>query len=178
MTTRIPTVLILALAAALATGTLFAQTNVGVVDFDLVFRSSTRARAVFADVETFRATKASELSTRREAYQTKLRELQTNAGLSASEKDSMAQDLRAEQTRMQRLNEDAEREGQRLTNQALAILDRELGPIVREVAAEQGLQLILQNLPDSGVVFADPAIDVTAAVIAKLDAQQPPPTGN
>lgn len=178
MTTRILTTLTVAIAISAVTGPVLAQTNVGVVDFDLVFRNSTHAREVFAHVEKFRATKAAELKALTEAYQSKLTRLQTDASLSPSEQTSLTQEVRSEQTRIKRLQEDTEREGQRLTNQALATLDKELGPLVREVAAERNLHLILQNLPDVGVVFADPAIDVTAAVIAKLDAQQQPPAGN
>ena len=171
MTARSVSTFALVLAVTLTAGPLLAQTNVGVVNFDLVFRDSARAKVVFGDVENFRRSKAAELQAMQEAYQSKLQRMQSDQALGDVERATLAQELRSEQTKMKRLQEDAEREGQRMTNKALAVLDKEIGPLVREVAAEKNLQLILQNIPDLGIVFADPAIDVTADIIAKLDAQ-------
>ncbi|MDH3404825.1 MAG: OmpH family outer membrane protein [Acidobacteriota bacterium] len=166
MTARILT----ALVATLTAGTLSAQVNVGVVDFDLVFQSSTRARAAFAAVETYTTEKQAELKTRAERFQARQRELQSAVGLAEAELATRARELREEQTAIQRTREDAERETQRLTQAALKTLDEILGPLVRELAREKNLQLILQAGPDAGIVFVDPAIDLTADVIARLDA--------
>lgn len=54
--------------------------------------------------------------------------------------------------------------------QALAEFNNALIPILRQVVAEQGANIILDK---SSVVFVDDATDVTATVIAKLDAATP-----
>lgn len=54
--------------------------------------------------------------------------------------------------------------------QALAEFNKALVPVLREVVAEKGANIILDK---SSVVFVDDATDVTATVIAKLDAATP-----
>lgn len=54
--------------------------------------------------------------------------------------------------------------------QALAEFNRALIPVLREVVTETGANLILDK---SDVVFVDETTDVTASVIAKLDAASP-----
>jgi Skp family chaperone for outer membrane proteins len=74
------------------------------------------------------------------------------------------------QTDIQRAQEDAQREGQSRTNAVLESLDSQLGPIVRQVAEEKNLHLVLQFRPDLDIIFVDPSIDITADVIAKFNA--------
>ena len=54
--------------------------------------------------------------------------------------------------------------------QALAEVNNALVPVLREVGSERGANIILDK---SSVVFVDDATDVTASVIAKLDAATP-----
>ncbi len=54
--------------------------------------------------------------------------------------------------------------------QALAEFNNALVPVLRQVVAEKGANVILDK---SSVVFVDDATDVTADVIAKLDAATP-----
>ena len=54
--------------------------------------------------------------------------------------------------------------------QALAEFNNALVPVLREVVSERGANIILDK---SSVVFVDDATDVTASVIAKLDAATP-----
>ena len=54
--------------------------------------------------------------------------------------------------------------------QALAEVNNALVPVLREVVSERGANIILDK---SSVVFVDDATDVTASVIAKLDAATP-----
>lgn len=54
--------------------------------------------------------------------------------------------------------------------QALAEFNAALVPVLREVVAERGANIILDK---SSLVFVDDATDVTASVITKLDAASP-----
>ena len=52
----------------------------------------------------------------------------------------------------------------------LDTLDKELGPLVQQLAKERNIHLILQGGPEAGIVYADATIDLTPAVIERFDA--------
>jgi len=168
----------LTLLAMLVVGPVLAQTNVGVVDLSAVVQSSQRGRAAFDEVEQFRRQKVGELQTMGEDFQAKQQDLQAkSASLSEDKLREMTLELQRLETAIKRAQEDAEREGQMKTNQALEALDKDLGPLVVQVAKEKGLQLVLQNRPELGVVYVDETIDITADVIARLDEAAQPAAG-
>jgi len=159
--------------AVLAASSAMAQTKVGVVDFEAVIRQSTKAGAAFAAVESFRQEKQAVLTAMAEEFQSKQQTAQEQANsISDDRARQLASELQSLQTDIKRAKEDAELEGQRLTTEALNRIDGKLGPLVREIAIEKGLQLVLQNRPDLGVVFVDATIDLTPEVIQRFDAME------
>lgn len=163
----------LTLAAALVAASAFAQTNVGVVNIDAVIQQSAKGKAALATIEDFRARKQDELQAMVKQYQDKQQEAQAMAAsLSDDKRRELSAELQSMQTNLQRAREDAQREGQRRTNEVLEDLDRQLGPLVSQVAQAKNLQLVLQLRPELGIVFVDPAIDITADVIARFDASE------
>jgi Skp family chaperone for outer membrane proteins len=160
-----------ALLAALVAGPLLGQTNVGVVDLGAVVQNSEKGKAAFAEVEQFRKQKLGELQALADEFQAKQADLQAKrSSLSEDRVRELTLELERLQTDITRKQEDAEREGQRKTNQALESLDKELAPLVIEVAKERNLHLVLQNVREVGIVYVDQSIDITADVIARLDA--------
>ena len=70
---------------------------------------------------------------------------------------------------MQRATQDAQAEVQELQQQLQEEFQRRIAPIIEAVGKERGLYYIF-NGPDSGLVWADAALDITADVVKKFDA--------
>ena len=73
------------------------------------------------------------------------------------------------QVDIQRFTQDAQQEIQDLQNQLQQQFEQRIEPILAQVGQEKGLHFIF-NGPDSGLVWADPGLDISADVIKKLDA--------
>jgi len=69
---------------------------------------------------------------------------------------------------IQRATQDAQQEVQELQRELQAEFERKLRPIVAQVAQEKGLH-ILFSAADSGIVWADPGLDITNDVIKRFD---------
>jgi Skp family chaperone for outer membrane proteins len=72
-------------------------------------------------------------------------------------------------TDIQRFTQDAQAEIQDLQNQLQQQFQTRIEPVLAQVGQEKGLHFIF-NGPDSGLVWADPGLDISADVIKKLDA--------
>lgn len=109
-----------------------------------------------------------------------LQALQTQKGKAIADKQAEVQQLnrssalpaRIERARLelQRLTEDAEAERTALDRELKADISRKLRPVVAKLAEEQHIGIIFQY-PQPLIVWASPSIDVTAMVIARLDAE-------
>ena len=82
-------------------------------------------------------------------------------------------DLEALDREIKRMGEDAQRDTTAKLNQGLERFQRELGPLIRQIALEQGLQVVFNDGPSSGIVFRDVSVDITDAVIKKYDEMNP-----
>jgi Skp family chaperone for outer membrane proteins len=86
---------------------------------------------------------------------TKIQALQTKKAAELNEKNKQLQGLQAEI--------------QELQNQLQQAFQVRIEPVLAQVGQEKGLHLIF-NGPDSGLVWADPGLDISSDVIKKLDA--------
>ena len=75
---------------------------------------------------------------------------------------------------MQRFTQDAQGEVQELQQALQQEFQEKLTPVISAVAAEMGLHFVF-NGPDAGLVWADPALDISTDVIKKLDASSGKP---
>lgn len=73
---------------------------------------------------------------------------------------------------IQRFNEDAQEEVTALQNEAQGDFQVKLLPVIQAVAKERNL-LAVFSAADSGVVWGEPGLDISADVIKKLDAMPP-----
>ena len=70
---------------------------------------------------------------------------------------------------IQRFTEDAQQEVTTLQQQLQDEFQVRLTPVIQAVATDKGLHLLF-SVVDSGLVWADPSLDITAEVIQKFDA--------
>ncbi len=75
---------------------------------------------------------------------------------------------------IQRFNEDAQEEVTALQNEAQGEFQTKLIPVIQAVAREKNL-LAVFSAADSGVVWGEPGLDISADIIKRFDAANPAP---
>jgi len=80
-------------------------------------------------------------------------------------------DLEKKKTARQRFAEDSYREIQDLTNRLFQKIQRELLPIIEQIGKDFDLDIIF-DLRNSGAIYFNPRVDITAEVIKRYDASK------
>jgi outer membrane protein len=88
--------------------------------------------------------------------------------MSATAQADMQKQIERLQVDIQRFTQDAQAEIQELQNQLQQQFQTRIEPVLAQVGQEKGLHFIF-NGPDSGLVWADPGLDISDDVIKKLD---------
>ena len=162
------------LLAALA-ATVFAHegTRVGIVDADLVIQDSAKGKAFFDEYENIIKAKQVEIKAKRDELVEKQKDAQAKAAsLSDDKKIELSRELERMQTDLKRMREDAERETQGMLNARLDEFRKELAPLIRQVAQDKNLDMVINYGPNSNLVYFSDAINITADVIKKYDEMQ------
>lgn len=178
MSKRIQRLFILALFVTAFMSYGFAQGTgkIGVVNSQEVLEKSIGGKKAIAQLEE-RGKKAQADLTRLEneikALETKL----SVQRLTLSEEETLRinSDLEKKKTAQKRFNEDATRELQEFQYRLFTQVQNELMPIIASVGKEKGMDMIY-DLGKGGVVYFNPAIDLTQDVILKYDASQGTPS--
>lgn len=140
--------------------------RIGVVDNDRVFEESQPGQSAQQQIEDA----YSQWQTRVQQAEQELQQFQNQATTATG---VQAQDLQArieeKQVEIQRLRSDANRELGRVRDQVLAELEAELTPAVEALAQEEGYTVVL-NTQSPGLLYYDSAIDITDALITRLNA--------
>jgi Skp family chaperone for outer membrane proteins len=151
--------------------------KVGYVIVQRIANESSEGKAATARLQALQQKKAAELNEKNKQLQTAQQRLEKEASvLSAAAAAELQKQAEKLQVEIQRFQQDAQQELQEMQNQMMQDFSQKLDPIWGEIGKEKGLHFIF-NGPDAGLVWADPALDVTADAIKKLDArttQKPP----
>ncbi|UCC38946.1 MAG: OmpH family outer membrane protein [Candidatus Aminicenantes bacterium] len=85
----------------------------------------------------------------------------------------LTSDLERKRTDRKRYEEDSARDFQRLQLNLTQKIREEVIPIINQVAKEKGFDMVL-DVVASGVVYFNPAVDITNEVIRRYDASKAP----
>ena len=115
-------------------------------------------------------TKEGELRTR----QQEIKDLQTkiNEGrlsLAQDKLSGMEKDLEDRVIALRRLQDDANRDLTKKREELLGQIDQRVMPVINQIGKEQGYTLIFRKF-ESGLIYADEAVDITKLVVQRLDA--------
>lgn len=146
--------------------------KIGVVNSQEVLDKSQEGKRVTAQLEAKNKTLQEDLA----RMDDKIRELETRLNtqrltLSQEALSNLMSDLDKLRTDRTRFVEDSRRELNDLTNRLFARLQTELRPIIAEVGKEKNLDLIF-DIGGSGIIYFNPAVDLTVEVIQKYDASK------
>ena len=145
-------------------------TKYAFVNIQRVAAESAAGKTLAGRVAALNQQKVNELNEKNKALQAAQQKL--DAGGSVLNPNALAllqKDIERQQVDIQRFTEDAQADVQTLQTQLQDEFQVRLSPIIQQVATERGLHLLF-SVADSGLVWADPSLDITTEVIQKFDA--------
>jgi Skp family chaperone for outer membrane proteins len=144
--------------------------KVAYIDIQRIANLSAEGKAATAKVQGFVQKKQAEAAERQKALQADQQKLQSGGSvLSDSARAELEKKIERTNVELQRMAQDAQQEVQDLQQQLQADFQRKLMPIVQQVSEEKGIHLLF-SAGDSGIVWADTGLDITADVIKRFDA--------
>ena len=154
--------------AGVTTGT----TKIAIIDIERIAAESTAGKALFASLKAENDKIQEEVAKREQ----EIRDMSTKLNseiLSQDAKVRLQRDIERKRTEAQRWLQDQQADFEAKRQEGEAKFQESLEPIVRAVATENGIGLIIRATP--GLTFVlDPALDISSLVVQKLDASAPP----
>lgn len=164
--------LTLALTCLVAVPALAQETpiKIAVVDLDVVVAQSPAGKELNSKLEKFQQQVQAEI----DVMTNRAKELRQRLadGVNSLTEDKLAElqkQFEDEGIKMKRLKDDKTREGQKMQNEGLRDIEKQLEPIFKQVRDEGGYDIILNRVPGV-VVMASERVDLTQKVIDKLNA--------
>jgi outer membrane protein len=147
--------------------------KVAYINIQRIANESAEGRQAAAKVQALNQKKVQELNEKNKALQADQQKLQSGGSvLSDAARAELEKKIERQNTDIQRATQDAQQEVQELQQELQNDFQRKLMPIVQQVAQEKGIH-VLFSAADSGIVWADPGLDITADVIKKFDTGAP-----
>jgi len=166
-----PLALVAALVVASATPAVFAQalTKVAVINVVQVLEESDAGKLGIEALKALQKQKTDE----RAVITAEAQELRSRIGegqfsLSGEKLSELKKELEDKVIELQRFNDDANRELQKRQEKMLFEIQGKVMPIINAVGREGGYTMIFNKF-ESGLVYADEAIDITAEVMTRLN---------
>ena len=144
--------------------------KIGYIDLQFIASSSAEGKAATGKIQEFAKKKTAELEGKQkalEAARSKL--LQGGTVLSDQARGQMEKDIDKMTRELQFAQQEAQSEQQQLTAELQNDFQTRLNPIIDQVANEKGLHYVL-SIADSGVVWANVGLNISAEVMKRLDA--------
>jgi Skp family chaperone for outer membrane proteins len=143
--------------------------KVAVLDTEQVLLGSETGKEALAELTMLQEQKERELG----ALQQEIRDLQARiADREPPPTEDQLADMEArlenQVAALRRSQDDATRELNERRDEVLSRIDAEVIPVIEAIGRESGYTLIFRKF-ESGLVYVDDAIDITAAVIERLD---------
>ncbi len=151
------------------------QAVVGVIDFQRVVKESTAGRSVREQMDTRRTKLQTEIQSIREELEAARAALSTREpGLTEAEFSAKRQAMRKRVGELQGIVQSRKRELDAMFNDGMGQIDIALIAILKELAEERGINLILNAGRGRGLVlFAENRIVITDEALRRLNARLP-----
>ena len=165
----------LALAAPLAAQAAAAPAaggaiKIAVIDTEKILLSSVAGKKAVADLKKLQEQRENELRGKAQ----ELKDLQTKItdgrlSLAQDKLADLSKQLEEKDIALRRAQDDATRELNKKRDDMLAGIDERVMPVINQVGKDLGYTLIFRKF-ESGLIYADDALDITPLVIQRLDA--------
>lgn len=151
-------------------------TRIGVVDFQKVLTESVPGKASIASLTALQNDRVAKAKVMNDEL-LKLDNDSKNPALTPAQRSAAQQRLAEKQVAIKRFAEDAEKDINTSRGRELQNLQNRLRPVIDSVGREMGMAAIF-NKYESGLIYANEAIDITNTVIVRFNsspAQPAPP---
>lgn len=144
--------------------------KVAYINIQRIASESVEGKAATAKVQALNQKKVQELNERNKALQADQQKLQSGGSVMSDQaRAELEKKIERQNVEIQRMTQDAQAEVQELQQELQNEFQRKLLPIVQQVAVDRGIH-VLFSAADSGIVWADSGLDITADVIKRFDA--------
>jgi len=139
------------------------------VRIDRIAAESAAGRSLNERVKALNDQKVRELNDKNKALQSAQQKLESGGSvLSDAARAQLQAEVERQQRDIQRFTEDAQQDLQALQQQLQEEFTRTLNPVLDRVAREKQVHMVF-NATESGLVWADPTMDLTTDIIKALD---------
>ena len=143
------------------------------VNVQRIASESAEGKTATSQVQALNAKKVEELNAKNKQLQAAQQKLESGGSVMSPQAVAQLQkDIERQQVDIQRFTEDAQQEVTQLQQQLQDEFQRKLTPIIQQVATERQLHMMF-SVVDSGLVWGDPALDLTPEIIKRFDAVRP-----
>ena len=143
------------------------------VNVQRIATESAEGKVATTQVQVLNSKKVDELNTKNKQLLAAQQKLDSGGSvMSAAAQAQLQKEIERLQVDIQRFTEDAQQEVTQLQQQLQDDFQRKLTPIIQGIATEKQLHMMF-SVTDSGLVWGDPALDLTPEVIRRFDAAAP-----
>ena len=143
------------------------------VNVQRIASESAEGKTATSQVQALNNKKVEELNGKNKQLQTAQQKLESGGSvMSAQAQAQLSKEIERIQVDIQRFTEDAQQEVTQLQQQLQDEFQRKLTPVIQQVATERQLHMMF-SVVDSGLVWGDPALDLTPEIIKRFDAAGP-----
>ena len=147
--------------------------KVAYIDLQYIASNSAEGKAATARIQEYAKKKTAELEGKQKALEASRQKLlQGGTVLSDSARSQMEKEIEKMARELQYAQQEAQSEQQSLTQELQNEFQTRLNPIIDQVANEKGLHLVL-SIADSGAVWVNTGLNISAEVMKRLDAAKP-----
>jgi Skp family chaperone for outer membrane proteins len=140
------------------------------IDLQYIASNSVEGRAATSKIQEFTKKKTAELEGKQKALEAARNKLlQGGTVLSENARGQMEKEIDKMARELQYAQQEAQSEQQSLTTDLQNDFQTRLNPIIDQVANEKGLHYVL-SIADSGVVWVNTGLNISAEVMKRLDA--------
>jgi outer membrane protein len=144
--------------------------KVAFVNLQAIAQLSTDGKAANAKVQALAQKKQTEGAAKAKTLQDNQQKLQTGGTvMNEQARAQLEKDIERQTVEGQRFEQDAQAELTELQQELQREFQSKLMPILEQLSKEKGLQALL-SAADSGVIWADPGLDLTLEAVKKMDA--------
>ena len=143
------------------------------IRLDVIAAASAEGRLAGEKVKALNDQKVRELNEKNKALQSVQQKLESGGSvLNDTARAQLQAEVERQQRDIQRFTEDAQQDLQALQQQLQEEFTRQLNPILDRVAKAKQVHMVF-NATESGLVWADPSMDLTTDIIKALDTAGP-----
>ena len=144
--------------------------KIAYVDVQTIASNSAEGRAATQKIQDLQKKKTAELSEKQKALQALQTKLQQGGTvISDSARGQLEKDIEKQNRELQFLQQDAQAEIQQLQQDLQQEFQTKLQPVIDQVAKEKGLHYVF-SIRDSGAIWANVGLDLSAEVVKRFDA--------